>query len=429
MSFVSKEKTAPATWKVCATVSAEAFNEQLDKTTVEQLQKITLPGFRKGKAPRSLVEKRYGENVFFEDALDKLLPDAASDALKEAELHPIFRPEDLEVQEIGKEKGVEFSFIVITKPEVTIENYKGIEVEVPAAEVAPADIDARIHELQHRNARQVEVDSRPAQNGDIAVIDFKGLLNGEPFAGGTAENHELTLGSGQFIPGFEEQVIGRTPGESFDVNVAFPEEYHAADLAGKPVVFQVTLHELKAEELPEVDDDFAQEVGEDYNTVEELKAGVAKELEESKAKAAEDAFDHAAQDKLTELLTGEIPAALYDRRTEQNINMFTQRIQIDLEQYLNIIGETEEVFRARINSQSTAQVKLELALEKIAELESLTPTDEEIEAEYQRMADEYKVELARAKFAVPQEEVKNDLSRVKALNFVKAEAVKMVKAE
>ncbi len=424
MSFISKEKTAAATWKVAAHIEATDFCKQLDAVFSKELANITLPGFRKGKAPRSLVEKRFGENVFFDDALDAILPVAIDGALKEAELEPQFRPEDLDVQEISKENGVDFTFTVITKAEVTIENYKGLAVEVPSATVTDADIDARIHELQHRNAREVEVEGRAAQDGDIALIDFRGLLDGVAFEGGTAQNHELKLGSGQFIPGFEEQVIGHKPGDSFDVNVSFPEEYHAENLAGKPVVFEVTLHELKAEELPEVNDDFAQEVGEDYNTVEELKIGIAQELKDSKAKEADEAFAHAVQEKLADMLEGEIPEAMYSKRAQQNIEIFMERIQMPMERYLEITGEEQQDFEDRMLAQSTAQIKIELALEKIAEAEGFTPPDEEIEAEYNRLAEQYNVPLPRVKYAVPQTEIVSDLNRAKALDFVKAEAVK-----
>ena len=426
MSLVSKEKTGPATWKISVNISAADFNARLDETAKKQLQTITLPGFRKGKAPRSMVEKRYGENVFYDETLDALLPGAVADALAGAELTPYFRPEDLEVQEIGKDKGVEFTFTVICAPEITIENYKGLEVAVPSPDVTDADVDARVLELQKRNARQVEVEARPAQNGDVAVIDFAGFLEGAAFAGGTAENHELTLGSGQFIPGFEEQVVGHAPGDRFDVNVTFPEEYHSQELAGKEVVFKVTLHELKAEELPEVDDDFAQEVGEEYNTVADLRAGITKELADSKKEQHEEAFDHGVQDQLAALLEGEIPDAIFDRRAQQNIEMFAERIQIPLERYLELMGENEEAFRARMKEQSAEQVKRELALEKVAELEGIAPTAEEIEAEYQRLADQYKVDTARVKFAVPEAEIVKDLSRVKALEFVKGAAVKTI---
>jgi len=426
MSFISKEKTAPATFKVCASISAEDFCRQLDATFEKELHNITLPGFRKGKAPRAMVEKRFGGNVFFDEALDALLPESVAKAIEEAALEPQFRPENLEVTEVSREAGAQYSFTVIVRPEVTIENYKGIEAAVPSAEVEEADIAARIEELQKRNARQVEVEARPAKDGDIAVIDFKGLLDGVAFPGGTAENHELALGSGQFIPGFEEQVVGKNPGESFEVNVTFPAEYHAEDLAGKPVVFECKLHELKAEELPEVDDDFAQEVGEDYNNVEELRAGIAAELADSKQKAANDAFEKAVQDKLTQLLEGEIPEAMFERRTQQNIEQFLERFQIPLEQYLQIFGETEEAFTARIRAQSEAQVKLELALECIAKTEEFTPTAEEIEAEQQRLADQYNVPIERVKAAVPEVEITKDLSRVKAMDFVKESAVKTI---
>ena len=427
MSFVSKEKTASATFQVSAAIGAEDFCKQLDITFEKELKNITMPGFRKGKAPRSMVEKRYGDEIFFEQALDALLPAAVAKAIEEAELEPQFRPENLEVQEINKENGAQFTFTVIVKPEMTIEGYEGIEAEVPGTEVEDVDIDARIEELQKRNARQVEVASRPAKDGDIAVIDFKGMLDGVAFAGGTAENHELLLGSGQFIPGFEEQIVGRTPGEeSFDVNVTFPEEYHAEELAGKAVMFECMLHELKAEELPPVDDDFAQEVGEDYNTVADLRAGLAKELAETKQKEADDAFEKAIQNALIEKLEGEIPEAMFERRTQQNIEMFLERFQIPLEQYLQIFGETEEQFTARIGEQSIAQVKLELALEAIAAAQNFEPTAEEIEAEQQKLAEQYDVTIERVKFAVPEDDIKKEINRGKAMEFVKKSAVKTV---
>ncbi|MDR2687101.1 MAG: trigger factor [Oscillospiraceae bacterium] len=426
MSFVSKEKTAPATWKVAAHIEAADFRGQLDATFAKELKKVSLPGFRPGKAPRAMVEKRYGEKVFFDDALEALLPAAVKAALEEAELELQFPAEGLDVppDQDWKENGIGFTFTAAAKPEVALGAYKGVEVEAPSPAVTDADVDARILELQHRNARRVEVESRPAQDGDIALIDFLGRLDGEPFDGGAGQNYELTLGSGQFIPGFEEQVIGHAPGESFEVGGTFPEECQAERLAGKPVVFEVTLHELKAEELPEVDDDFAQEVGEDYDNVADLRAGIGQELAESKAKQSEEAFDRAVQDKLAEMLEGEIPPAMFDRRTQQNVEMFLERIQMPLERYLEIIGEDPAAFDARMREQSTAQVKIELALQKVAELEGFEPGGEEIEAEYHRLAGQYKVPLARVKYAVPREDIVNDLNRGRALALVKGEAVK-----
>jgi len=424
MSFVSKEKTAPATWKVTAQVSAEDFCTELEKIFVKELPNITLPGFRKGKAPRSMIIKRLGDNLFFEDALEALLPAAIDAALKEAELEPMFRPENLEVQEITKEAGAEFSFSIAVQPEVTIKDYKGLEIEVPAEKVGKKEIDARIDELRSRNAREVEVEGRAAQDGDVAVIDFKGLLDGVAFPGGTAENHELKLGSGQFIPGFEEQVIGHTPGEEFNVEVSFPEEYHAEELAGQPVVFEVKLHELKAEELPELDDDFAQEVGEDYNTVADLRKGIEAELAESRSAEIEKALSNGVQDQLAELVEGEIPEAMFAQRTQRNAEMFAERIQIPIERYCELMGEDMDSFLASIAGQSQAQIKSELALEAIAAAEGIDPAEEEIEAEYQRLADEYNVELPRVKFSVPAEEIKKDVQRAKALELVKAAAVK-----
>jgi len=426
MRFVSKEKIAPATWKVSAHMEAEDFRRGLDAQFAKELKKIALPGFRPGKAPRAMVERRYGEKFLFDEALEALLPNAVTAALEEAGVEPQLRPEDLDIpkDQDWKEQGIDFTFTVAAKPEVTIEGYMGMEVEVPSPDVTDADIDARILEMRRRNARQVEVEGRPARDGDIALIDFRGLLDGEAFDGGTAESHELTLGAGQFIPGFEEQIVGHAPGESFEINVTFPEEYQAQNLAGKPVVFEVTLHELKEEELPALDDDFAQEVGEDYETVGDLKAGISKELAENKAREAEEAFDHAVQDKLAELLEGEIPPAMIDRRTQQNIELFLERIKMPLERYLEIIGEDKEVFEARMRMQSESQVKIEQALLAIAGLEGFGPADEEIEAEYARLAAQYKVPVARVKYAVPEEDIEDDLNRVKAMALVKAAAVR-----
>ena len=431
MSFVSKEKTADATWKVSARIEAEDFCAQLDATFKKELQNITLPGFRRGKAPRAMVERRLGAGAFFEEALDALLPGEIAKVMEEAEIKPLYRPEDYDFSESDgwKEQGIDFSFTVAAQPEVTIENYMGLEVEVPSAEVTQADIDARIHELRHRNARQVEVEGRPAQSGDGALIDFLGKLDGEPFEGGAAEGYELHLGSGQFIPGFEEQIVGHSPGESFEVNVTFPEEYHAENLAGKPVVFEVTLQELKTEELPEVDDDFAQEVGEDYDTVEDLRLGLAAEEADGKAKAAAEALERGVHTKLAELLEGEIPGEMFERRTQRNVELFPERIGIPLERYLEIIQEDEESFMARMREQSAAQVKMELALEKVAELEGVEISAEEIDAEYQRVAEEYKVPLAKAKYGIPEEEIVKDLKRAKALELVKEAAVQVEAAE
>jgi len=429
MSLVSKEKIAPATWKVTAHVGAEEFCAELEKVFARELPKITLPGFRKGKAPRSMVVRRYGENLFFEDALEAALPAAIDAALKEAELDPLYRAENLEAQEITRESGAEFNFTIAVKPEITIGAYKGLEIAVPSEDVAEEDINARIDELRGRNARQVEVEGRAAQNGDIAVIDFKGLLDGVAFPGGTAENHELKLGSGQFIPGFEEQVVGHNPGDAFEVNVTFPEEYQAEELAGQPVVFEVKLHELKAEELPALDDDFAQEVGEDYNTVEDLKQGIADELAENKRSAATKALEQGTQEQLAALAEGEIPQAMLDRRTQRNIEIFAERIQIPVERYCELMGEDMESFTARIAAQSEAQIKTELALEAIAKNEEIEASEEEIEAEYQRLADEYKVALTRVKFSVPAEEITKDVQREKAMNLVLEAAVKTNIAE
>ncbi|MDR3314293.1 MAG: trigger factor [Oscillospiraceae bacterium] len=425
MSFVSKEKIRPATWEVTAAIDAETFTAKVDEIFTKQMPNLSIPGFRKGKVPRTMLEKRYGENLFFEDALDALLPATIDGAVKEAELELALRPQDLDVKEIGKENGVTLTFVAIVKPEVTVQGWKGVEVPFTSPDVADEDVEEHIHQLQHRNARTVEVEDRPAQEGDVAQIDYEGFADGVPFPGGRAENFDLTLGSGSFIPGFEEQVVGHTPGDAFDIEVTFPAEYHSEDLAGKAVVFRIKLHSLKKEELPPVDDDFAQEVGEDYNTVEDLRTGVKAELTASREKESGDGFTVALQGKLAALAEGEIAEELVAKRTERNIELFAERIRIPVEQYLQYVGLDNETFQADMHARAEEQIKVELALEDIAKQEGLEATAEEIEAEYVRIAEEYNVELARAKFGVPEEEITAGIVREKALELAKAAAVKI----
>ncbi len=425
MSFVSKEKIRPGAWEITADVDAAAFNAKVDEIFAKEMPNLSIPGFRKGKVPRAMLEKRYGANLFFEDALDALLPAAVDEAIKAAELEPALRPQDLDVKEMGKENGAQFSFVVIVRPEVTAQGWKGLEVPFAEPVVAEADIDERIHQLQHRNARTVEVEGRPAQDGDIAQIDYEGFADGVPFEGGAAENFDLTLGSGSFIPGFEEKVIGHAPGEEFDIDVTFPEEYHSEELAGKPVVFKIKLHSLKAEELPEVDDDFAQEVGEDYSNVADLRTGILAELTESRAKESEEAFASALQDQLAALAEGEIAEEIYEQRAQRNIEMFADRIGIPVERYLEYVSLDRESFDADMRKRAEEQIKLELALEDIAKQEGMEASGEEIEAEYEKLAAEYNVEVARAKYAVPEAEIAAGILRERAMELAKAEAVKV----
>ena len=425
MSFVSKEKIRPGAWQVTAKIEAEAFTAKVDEIFAEEMPKLVIPGFRKGKAPRAMLERRYGANLFFEDALDALLPDAVEEAVKAAELELALRAQDLDVKEIGKENGVTLLFTAIVKGEASIEGWKGLEVPCAEPVVTEEDVDGRIEQLRRRNARIEEVEGRPARLGDIAQIDYLGLLDDEPFEGGSAENHDLELGSGSFIPGFEELIVGHSPGEEFDIDLTFPEQYHSEALAGKAVVFKITLHALKCEELPEVDDDFAQEVGESYDNVEDMRAGIRAELLEARVKELDETYTRTLQDKLAAMAVGEVADELFARRSERNIEAFAERIGVSVEQYLQYVGLDQATFEADMLERAKEQLLLELALEDIARQEGLEASAEEIDAECERLAAEYDVEVARVKFAVPESEIVAGLLREKALEIAKEAAVKV----
>ncbi|MDR1734838.1 MAG: trigger factor [Oscillospiraceae bacterium] len=423
MPFVTKEKTGPATYIINALIDPEEFREELDAVFEEELANITVPGFRKGKAPRKIVEQKYGEKLFYEEAIEGLLDDAVEDAVAESGLKLHLNPYDLEIDTIDKEAGVTFHFTAVTAPEVSVEGYRGLEVKKPIAEVLDSQVEERLLALQRRSARQVTIEDRPAQTGDIATISYEGFKDGVAFEGGTGENYDLTLGSGQFIPGFEGAILGHSVGESFDIDVTFPETYHAAELAGQPVVFHVSLNGLKAEELSALDDDFAKEVGENADTLEELKEEIRAELLGNNEKTAKKVFDENLQKALLEKVDAEISDKLFDQRTERNLELFQQQMQLPLERYLEYTGMEEGEFRAQFFENAMRQVTVELTLSKIAELENLTVSAEEIEAEYQKIADQYEVEVARAKLAVPTEEIETDLKRRAALKLVEENAV------
>ncbi len=312
MSLKSQNKIDTNRVELEVVVDAETFEKGLAAAFKKQSKKISIPGFRKGKAPRAFVEKYFGKEVFYEDAVNALYPDALDEAVKEAGLEVIQDKIDFHVKEVGPQ-GFTFTAALTTKPEVTIENYKGIEAVKKSAEVTDEDIDAEIKKVQERNSRMVTVEDRAAQNDDIAVIDFEGFLDGEPFEGGKGENYSLTLGSGQFIPGFEEQIVGHNTGDEFEVNVTFPEDYQAEELKGKATTFKCKLHEIKMKELPEVDDEFVKDVSE-FDTLADYKEDLKKKLAESKEKEAADDLENQLIDKLVELVQGEIPEAMYENK-------------------------------------------------------------------------------------------------------------------
>ncbi len=364
------------------------------------------------------MEKYFGKEVFYEDAVNALYPDALDEAVKEAGLEVIQDKIDFDVKEVGPQ-GFTFTAALTTKPEVTIENYKGIEAVKKSAEVTDEDIDAEIKKVQERNSRMVTVEDRAAQNDDIAVIDFEGFLDGEPFEGGKGENYSLTLGSGQFIPGFEEQIVGHNTGDEFEVNVTFPEDYQAEELKGKATTFKCKLHEIKMKELPEVDDEFVKDVSE-FDTLADYKEDLKKKLAESKEKEAADDLENQLIDKLVELVQGEIPEAMYENKIADSIREFGYRLQsqgLNLDTYMKYTGMNVDQMKEGFRPQAERQVKLRLALEKIAALEELKAGEEDLNQEYQKIAEQYKMEADKIKELIPAAELEKDICVEKAINW------------
>ena len=429
MNLRSSNKVDTNRYQLEVEVDADTFAKAVDQAFHKESKKITIPGFRKGKAPRAFIEKYYGEQVFYEDAINAVYPEALEQAVSAAKLELIEDKIDFDITEVGKD-GLIFKATITTKPEVSIENYKGLEVAKKAVSVSDEDIDAEIKKVQDRNSRMITVSDRAAQKDDIAVIDFEGFVDGVPFEGGKAENYSLNLGAGQFIPGFEDQIIGHSTGEEFDVSVTFPEDYQAEDLKGKAAVFKVKLHEIKMKELPQVDDDFVKDVS-DLDTLEAYKADVKAKLLDTREKAAKDDVENQLIDKLIELLQGEIPEAMYQNRINEDIREFGYRLQsqgMNLETYLKYTGMNKDTIRDSFKPQAERQVKVRLALEKIAELENIQPTEEEINAEYEKLAEAYKMEADKVKTFIPQEDLAKDIAVEKAIGLVR-DSAKIKEAE
>ncbi len=406
-------------------IDGEQFREAIKQAYRKEGKKINVPGFRKGKAPLHIIETYYGSEVFFEDALNLLYADAVEAAINESGLKVIDDKMDFDLVSISKEDGVDFKVSVTTYPEIELEAYKGLKAERPLVKVEAAEVNAEIKSLQERNARMVSVEDRAAKKGDTVVIDFEGFQDGVAFDGGKAEGHSLELGSGQFIPGFEDQIIGKKIGDEFDVNVTFPEEYGAENLAGKPAVFKVKLHEIKLRELPAADDEFAKDVSE-FDTLKELKADLKKKALERKKKAAEEAVENILVQQIVDGIKGEIPEAMFTNRLNQSVEEFGYRLQsqgMSLDLYLQYTGSTIEQFRDTFRPQAEMQVKYRLALEKIVELEGITADEEAINAEYAKIAEGYGVDVEQVKAVIPASEVEKDVAVGKAIDFVKENAV------
>ena len=422
MEILKNEKTGANTVVLEIKVGAEEFDAACNAAFKKNGKNITVPGFRKGKATRKMIEKMYGESVFYEDAVNESYPAAYEAAVKEAGITPVAHPE-LEILSIDGSEGYTFKATITVKPEVTLGDYKAIKVEKVIDEVTEDEVMNDIKNMAQRNAR-IETVDREAKEGDVAVIDYDGYLDGVQFDGGKAEGHELKLGSGQFIPGFEEQVAGHKAGEEFDVNVSFPEKYHAEDLAGKAVTFKCKLHEVKETILPEIDDEFAKDVSE-FDTLEALKEDARAKLVKTKENVAEQAFESAVIGKLVDMMEAEIPDAMVESKTDSLVEDFAYRLQmqgIELSQYLQMTGTEMADFRKNFSDRASQQVKVTLALEKLAELEGVEVSDEDIEAEYAKLAGEH-MTVEQVKMYINAENMRSDLKIEKALNNLKAMAI------
>ena len=405
-------------------ISAEDFEAAIEKAYLKARKNIAMPGFRKGKAPRKLIEKEYGEQVFFEDAVNLLYAPVVNGAVEESGLELVPRPE-VEVTEISKENGVKLKATCITKPEVEVKDYKGIEVEKVVNPVTDEDINKQLDALREKNVTVETVDDRAAENGDDVVIDFEGFKDDVAFEGGKAEDFTLSLGSGQFIPGFEDQIVGHNAGEEFDINVTFPEEYQVKELAGAPAVFKIKLKSISKKVMPELDDDMVKDSTE-FDTVDEYKADVKKKLEEANEKHADSEVEAKIFDKVIENMTAEIPQVMFDNRVNEMISELEQRLApqgISLDLYMQYTGQTMDTVKKAYAEQAEKQVKLRLALEKIAKLENIEVTEDELKAEFDKLAEAYKLDVDQIKQFIHDDDLKKDIAVGKAVDLIKDAAV------
>lgn len=403
-------------------VSAEDFNDALDKAFKKVVKDVQIPGFRKGRIPRNIFENRFGVESLYQDAVDFVLPDAYTKAIDETGIEPIDQP-SIDVGEINKNEPVVFTATVQVKPEVTLGEYKGIEVEAKDIEVTEEDVDKALEELREKHVELIIKEDGKVEDGDTVVIDFEGFSDGEPFEGGKGENHSLEIGSGQFIPGFEEQLVGKESGEETEVTVTFPEEYHSEDLAGKEATFNVKIHEIKSKELPELDDDFAQDVDEEAETLEELREKTKKDLEESKKQAAENEKRETLIEKASENAEVEIPDVMVETELDQMMREFEQRLQMQgmtLEMYTQFSGQDEDQFKDQMRDDAKKRVKTNLTLEAIVEAEDLKVSEEEIDAEVEKMAEMYDTNKEQLIMMLGGNTsvLENDLKFQKAIDFL-----------
>lgn len=415
--------------KLTIEATAEEFEKAIEQAYAKNKGKINVQGFRKGKAPRAIIEKMYGASIFYEDAANIIIPDAYEKAAEESELDIVSRPE-IDVVQIEKGKAFIFTAEVAVKPEVTLGQYKGIEVEKAAVEVTEDEINAELNKVREQNSRTITVEDRPVADNDMTVIDFEGFVDGVPFEGGKGQDYSLTIGSHSFIDNFEEQLIGKNIGEEVEVNVTFPAEYHAADLAGKPALFKVTVKEIKVKELPELDDDFAQDVSE-FENLDEYMADIKSTILERKEKEAKRAKEDAVVDKIIENTTMDIPEAMIDTQVKQMADEFAQRIQsqgLSIEQYFQFTGMDSKKMLEQMRPQAVKRIQSRLILEAIVKAENITIADEDVEKEFTDMATTYKMEVDKLKELIGAKEkelIIMDMAVQKAVDFVTDAAVEV----
>ena len=423
---VQVEKLEKNMAKLTIEATAEEFEAAMQKAYLKNKNKINIQGFRKGKAPRVMIEKMYGPAIFYEDAANEIIPEAYSKAAEESGLEIVSRPE-IDVTQIEKGKSFIFTATVAVKPEVTLGEYKGLEYTAEAVEVTEEDLTAELKKVQEQNSRTVTVEDRAVESGDIAVIDYEGFVDGTPFDGGKAENHELVIGSHTFIDTFEDQLIGKNIGDDVEVNVTFPEEYHAKELAGKPALFKVAVKGIKVKELPALDDEFASDVS-DFDTMEEYKEDVKKKLLEKKEKEAKTAKENALVEKAIEGAQMDIPEAMIETQARQMVDDFAQRMQMQgltIQQYMQYTGMDVSKMVEQMKPQAEKRIKTRLVLEKIAETENVEVTEEDINGELEKMASMYKMEVDKLKEYMgdaEKESIKKDLAVQKAVDLLVASA-------
>lgn len=424
MNLKSSNKISANEYELEIEISADVFNKEIDKVYKRDIKKINVPGFRKGKAPRPFVEKYYGEGVFYEDAIKGLYPKAIEDAIKEININ-LVDVTKFDILTSNKKEGLVFKVIVVAEPEIKLGNYKGIEVEKLNLEVTQEDIDKEIEEVRVRNGRLVTVESRPAQMGDIVTIDFEGFIEGKPFEGGKAENLPIELGKKQFIEGFEEQIVGHNSNEVFEIKVTFPEEYHNEKYAGKPATFKINLHEIKERELPDLDDEFVKDISE-FDTLDEYKEDLKKSLKVKKEEQNKSKREEEIEEKLAKLVEADIPDVMIQKKIDELIKNLDNDLRsqgLGVQDYVKFAGLSIDKIREQFHPTAERQVKFNLAIKKIIEEEKFACTDEEIESEYKKMGEIYKVQLEKVKEVISKEEVEEVINRRKAVEIVENNVV------